>query len=82
MPRVWLWIREHVYTELERIAREEGKGVDDLIKELVESYVKGELVPKNQVKGSLDGRIERLEKKVELLEEMLKYILISMKGKI
>jgi len=77
MPRVWLWVREHIYTELERIASQEGKGVDDLIKELIEAYVKGELVPKNQVKESLDGRIERLERRVELLEEMLRYLLTS-----
>ena len=75
MPRVWLWVREHVYAELERIVREEGKSVDDLIKELIEAYVKGELVLKNQVKESLDGRIERLERRVELLEEMLRYLL-------
>jgi len=82
MPRVWLWIREHVYSELERIAKEEGKGVDDLIKELVETYVKGELVPMSKAREEVDGRLERLERRVELLEEMLRYLLTSsMKGR-
>lgn len=77
MPRVWLWLREHIYTELERIASQEGKGVDDLIKEVLELYVKGELVPKAQTREALDGRLERLERRVELLEEMLRYLLAS-----
>lgn len=78
MPRVWLWIREHIYTELERIASQEGKGVDDVIKELIEAYVKGELVPKSKAEG-VNGRLERLERRVELLEEMLRYVLSSMR---
>ncbi len=81
MPRVWLWVREHIYAELERIASQEGKGVDDIIKELIEAYVKGELVPRAQAKEALDGRLERLEKRVELLEEMLRYLLSGMRGR-
>lgn len=64
-PRVRLWIREYVYTELERIAREEGKGIDDLIKELIEAYVKGELVPKSKASEEIEGRLEKLERRVE-----------------
>ena len=79
MPHVWLWVKERVYAELERIAREKGKSVDDLIKELIEAYVKGELVPKSKAKEGVNERLEKPEKRVRLLEEILGYVLSSLK---
>lgn len=75
MPRIWLWIREHVYTELERIASQEGKDVNDVIKKLIEAYIKGELILKSKTEEEVNDRLEKLEKRVELLEEMLRYLL-------
>ncbi len=78
MPRLWLYLREHVYTELERIARERGVGVDDVVKQLIEDYLSGKLVPKDQMASQCNGlkqEVQELKRRVELLEEMLRFVL-------
>ena len=82
MPRIWLYLREHIYVELERIARERGVGVDDVVKQLIEDYLSGKLVSREQVASQCDGlkqEIEALRKRVELLEEMLGFVLSALK---
>jgi len=44
LPRLWLWIREHIYIELEKIAKEKEIGIDNLVKEIIEDYIKGRLI--------------------------------------
>jgi len=68
MPRVWLWVRGHLYVELERMAKEKGVGVDDLILKLIEDYVKGRLVP-SEHGARLNGEVRELKRRLERLEE-------------
>jgi len=79
MPRIWLWIREHIYIELERIAQEKGIGVDDLIKKVIEEYVQGKLIYKDNVNinelNHLKNRIDKLEEEVKEIKSMVKFLL-------
>jgi len=66
MPRVWLWIREHIYIELERIAQDKGIGVDDLIKKLIEDYIQGRLLYRDEIN---EGELIKLKRRIKKLEE-------------
>ncbi len=66
MPRVWLWIREHIYIELERIAQDKGIGVDDLLKKLIEDYIQGRLLYRDEIN---EGELIKLKRRIKKLEE-------------
>jgi len=83
LPRIWLYLREHIYTELERIARERGIGIDDVVKQLIEDFVKGKLVPQSEASTACDGlkqEVQELRRRIELLEEMLRFVLNTLRG--
>ncbi|HID41758.1 MAG TPA: hypothetical protein EYP33_06360 [Pyrodictium sp.] len=69
MPRVYLYFREHLHAELLRLTREKGMGADDVLRWLLESYIRGELVPAEDCRRGAREEIEELRRRLERLED-------------
>ena len=85
MPKVEFYLNRYLFQEVYKLASEKGKPLNDFLRELIEAYVKGELVPANECRrcnGSqeLAKTVEDLQRRIELLEEMVKLLLRSSRG--
>ena len=84
MPPVKFYLSPGLYAELERLARERGTTIPQLVKRLVEDWLQGRLCSNAGARpeSSVDeSRLRELERRVELLEEAVKALLRIVAGR-
>ncbi len=82
MPPVKFYLRPDQYAELERLARERGTTIPQLVRKLVEDWLQGRLCSSGGRGYSIDeARVRDLERRVELLEEAVKALLKIVAGR-
>ena len=84
MPPVKFYLSPGLYAELERLARERGVTIPQLVKRVVEDWLQGRLCSSaggGPGQGVDEGRLRELERRVELLEEAVKALLRLVAGR-
>ncbi|AEM38197.1 hypothetical protein Pyrfu_0325 [Pyrolobus fumarii 1A] len=84
MPPVKFYLDPSRYAELERLARERGTTIPQLVKRLVEDWLEGRLCAGTGARPghSVDeARLREFERRLELLEETVKALLRIIAGR-